>query len=107
MAAAAAAAAQQPRRAQALRSAACNSARPLLQSRKAPARAARAAVQVRAVLADEPNFTKEDLEQLQRPDPMGRYGKFGGKYVPETLISALAELEVQYKEIVATEEYQV
>ncbi len=28
----------------------------------------------------------------------GRFGKFGGKYVPETLIPALAELEVSYKE---------
>jgi len=38
---------------------------------------------------------------------MRRYCKVGGKYGPETLIAALAELEVQYKEIVATEEYQV
>mmetsp|Transcript_5371 Transcript_5371/g.19635 ORF Transcript_5371/g.19635 Transcript_5371/m.19635 type:complete len:450 (+) Transcript_5371:49-1398(+) len=66
----------------------------------------RSAVKVLSVLADDPGFTKEDLEQLQRPDSMGRYGKFGGKYVPETLISALADLEVQYKEIVATEEFQ-
>ncbi len=36
----------------------------------------------------------------QRPDTLGRFGKFGGKYVPETLMPALAELEAafyQYK----------
>ena len=30
---------------------------------------------------------------VQRPDPLGRFGQFGGKYVPETLMPALAELE--------------
>lgn len=29
----------------------------------------------------------------QRPDLQGRFGQFGGKYVPETLMPALAELE--------------
>ncbi|MEB3212126.1 MAG: tryptophan synthase subunit beta [Leptolyngbyaceae bacterium] len=29
----------------------------------------------------------------QRPDTLGRFGQFGGKYVPETLMPALAELE--------------
>lgn len=28
-----------------------------------------------------------------QPDALGRYGKFGGKYVPETLMPALSELE--------------
>ncbi|MEA5463408.1 tryptophan synthase subunit beta [Leptothoe sp. PORK10 BA2] len=28
-----------------------------------------------------------------RPDQLGRFGRFGGKYVPETLMPALAELE--------------
>lgn len=28
-----------------------------------------------------------------RPDKLGRFGRFGGKYVPETLMPALAELE--------------
>lgn len=35
---------------------------------------------------------------LQRPDETGRFGRFGGKYVPETLITALAELEQAYAE---------
>ncbi len=31
---------------------------------------------------------------LARPDAHGRFGPYGGKYVPETLMSALSELEV-------------
>ncbi|NJR51162.1 MAG: tryptophan synthase subunit beta [Leptolyngbyaceae cyanobacterium CSU_1_3] len=31
-----------------------------------------------------------------RPDSLGRFGKFGGKYVPETLMPALFELEAAY-----------
>jgi tryptophan synthase beta chain len=31
-----------------------------------------------------------------RPDALGRYGIYGGKYVPETLMSALEELEKAY-----------
>jgi tryptophan synthase beta chain len=37
----------------------------------------------------------------QLPDALGRFGQFGGKYVPETLMPALAELEqafYQYRE---------
>ena len=32
----------------------------------------------------------------QRPDSNGRYGKYGGKYVPETLMYALSVLEEDY-----------
>ncbi|MEA5567556.1 tryptophan synthase subunit beta [Anabaena sp. UHCC 0399] len=32
------------------------------------------------------------------PDTQGRFGRFGGKYVPETLMPALAELEVAYQQ---------
>ncbi|MGB2926560.1 MAG: tryptophan synthase subunit beta [Limnothrix sp.] len=31
-----------------------------------------------------------------QPDALGRFGKYGGKYVPETLMPALAELESAY-----------
>lgn len=52
--------------------------------------AGRRAVRVQAVAAPpQPKY--------QRPDPTGRYGVYGGKYVPETLIPALEDLEVQYK----------
>lgn len=33
----------------------------------------------------------------QVPDQNGRYGKFGGRYVPETLMNALIELEEAYR----------
>lgn len=56
----------------------------------------RPTVSVSAVAAPEkPAF------QYQRPDATGRYGKFGGKYVPETLIPALAQLEIDYQEAMA------
>ncbi|MEM8640452.1 MAG: tryptophan synthase subunit beta [Cyanobacteria bacterium P01_G01_bin.54] len=32
----------------------------------------------------------------QQPDTLGRFGRFGGKYVPETLMPALSELEIAY-----------
>ena len=35
-------------------------------------------------------------ERSARPDALGRFGKFGGKYVPETLMPALSELEAAF-----------
>ncbi len=32
----------------------------------------------------------------QLPDPHGYFGQFGGKFVPETLMPALNELELAY-----------
>jgi tryptophan synthase beta chain len=34
----------------------------------------------------------------QRPDNLGRFGRFGGKYVPETLMPALSELEAAFEQ---------
>ncbi len=34
----------------------------------------------------------------QQPDALGRFGRFGGKYVPETLMPALSELETAYQQ---------
>ena len=31
------------------------------------------------------------------PDERGRFGPFGGKFVPESLMAALAELETAYQ----------
>ncbi|BAT88900.1 hypothetical protein LR48_Vigan09g010800 [Vigna angularis] len=42
----------------------------------------------------------------QRPDSFGRFGRFGGKYVPETLISALAELESAFNSVASDEHFQ-
>lgn len=33
-----------------------------------------------------------------QPDALGRFGQFGGKYVPETLMPALAELETAFEQ---------
>ena len=41
-------------------------------------------------------LSAEALALSVRPDPLGRFGQFGGKYVPETLMPALAELEAAY-----------
>lgn len=42
-----------------------------------------------------------------RPDAEGRFGAYGGKYVPETLIAALTELEEEYKKAQADPAFQV
>jgi hypothetical protein len=44
---------------------------------------------------------------LQRPDAMGRFGRFGGKYVPETLMHALTELESAFHALATDDEFQV
>jgi hypothetical protein len=68
-----------------------------------PARRNRISLAVRAAaLADAPQQQK-----FVRPDPSGRFGRFGGKYVPETLIPALAELELAYKTAQEDPSFQV
>jgi tryptophan synthase beta chain len=42
----------------------------------------------------------------QRPDSLGRFGQFGGKYVPETLMPALAELEAAFYQYWKEEAFQ-
>ncbi|PSF38508.1 tryptophan synthase subunit beta [Aphanothece hegewaldii CCALA 016] len=39
-----------------------------------------------------------DFNTHQRPDALGRFGQFGGKYVPETLMPALLELETIFRQ---------
>ena len=41
----------------------------------------------------------QNLLEYNQPDIDGRFGKYGGKYVPETLITPLQELEDTYKEL--------
>lgn len=55
-----------------------------------------AAVTTRAAIADPP---PKKASSFARPDSTGRFGKYGGKYVPETLIAALEELEAEYTKI--------
>jgi tryptophan synthase beta chain len=40
--------------------------------------------------------TTTPIKPTQIPDSFGRFGKYGGKYVPETLMPALSELETAY-----------
>ena len=46
-------------------------------------------------------------KKVRRPDQQGRFGQFGGKYVPETLISALHELEEAYDQAQRDNEFKV
>lgn len=42
----------------------------------------------------------------QQPDSLGRFGQFGGKYVPETLMPALSELETAFEKYYADPLFQ-
>lgn len=63
-----------------------------------PSRTCRAGpVLVTAIAAPDAASTSRSFSSYQRPDSTGRYGAYGGKYVPETLIPALLQLEVDFK----------
>ena len=40
------------------------------------------------------------------PDTSGRFGRFGGRYVPETLLNALEQLEAAYATAIADRTFQ-
>jgi tryptophan synthase beta chain len=44
------------------------------------------------VMPEETDKAKQNV-----PDTHGRFGAFGGQFIPETLMSALAQLEVEYE----------
>ncbi len=44
------------------------------------------------------------VKELNEQKP-GRYGKFGGQYVPETLMTALTELEKAYEEAILIQNF--
>ncbi|MEM8543957.1 MAG: tryptophan synthase subunit beta [Cyanobacteria bacterium P01_H01_bin.119] len=46
------------------------------------------------------------VDTTVRPDALGRFGQFGGKYVPETLMPALAELESAFDQYFSDSEFQ-
>ncbi len=48
----------------------------------------------------------KDKGNYNFPDDAGRYGEFGGKYVSETLMSALEELENTYENLKGNEEFK-
>ncbi|MDJ0691143.1 MAG: tryptophan synthase subunit beta [Xenococcaceae cyanobacterium MO_188.B32] len=45
------------------------------------------------MLVDTQSIQLSNPSLSQQPDSLGRFGQFGGKYVPETLMAALSELE--------------
>ena len=57
-----------------------------------------------AVMADRPAAL---LNDVARPDADGRFGKFGGKYVPETLIPPLLAFTAEYEAAMKDEAFQV
>lgn len=46
------------------------------------------------------------MQEYKYPDERGRYGNFGGKFVPETLMPTLQELEEAYAEVKNDSEFQ-
>ena len=48
-------------------------------------------------------FDKRNIYNL--PDKRGRFGAYGGKYVPETLMAALSELEESFENHIRDEEF--
>lgn len=46
------------------------------------------------------------FKDFQRPDSFGRFGRFGGKYVPETLMTAIRELEASFRTLSADPAFQ-
>jgi len=75
-----------------------------VQGRSGTTRTARRnALRVSAVIEDPP---KAPIKEVQRPDSTGRFGDYGGKYVPETLIPALHALEKEYDIIKEDEAFQ-
>ena len=47
-----------------------------------------------------------EINGLREPDESGRFGEFGGRFVPETLIPACLELEKSFKEAWADKEFR-
>lgn len=67
------------------------------------AAAAPGAGRVRAVAEAPVDRTqlKDEVWESGMPDASGRFGRFGGRFVPETLMGSLEDLEAGYKEAMA------
>src|SRR6202049_4756820 len=50
--------------------------------------------------------TSETYQHNSYPDARGRFGTFGGKFVPESLMEPLAELEAAYIQALHDEQFQ-
>ena len=76
---------------------------PSLQRKHARRQGFRMAVAAVSAIPEAPSPNKTPA---QRPDAAGRFGRFGGRYVPETLMAALAKLEEEYNAIKHDPEFQ-
>ncbi|BAZ10746.1 tryptophan synthase beta subunit TrpB [Calothrix sp. NIES-4071] len=57
-------------------------------------------------MVNTPDIQIQFTSKTQLPDSLGRFGKFGGKYVPETLMPALAELETAFYQYRDDQDFQ-
>ncbi|POO00411.1 Tryptophan synthase [Trema orientale] len=79
--------------------------------RKFTARATRA-YSISCTLIRDPVMQKDPSKEvaptldLPRPDSFGRFGKYGGKYVPETLMYALTELETAFHSLAGDADFE-
>ncbi len=53
-----------------------------------------------------PSSSKSKAKGYHQPDEHGRFGDYGGRYVPETLLPALVELEEAYQAATVDEAFQ-
>jgi len=58
------------------------------------------------IAASEAPSLLQKLLDRQLPDDRGRFGPFGGRYVPETLVPALERLEQGVRDILPREDFQ-
>jgi tryptophan synthase beta chain len=58
------------------------------------------------MLTNTPISNVSTAQLSQQPDALGRFGQFGGKYVPETLMPALRELESAFYQYRNDESFQ-
>ncbi len=52
------------------------------------------------------SFLSKPSPDAQLPDAHGRFGRFGGRFVPETLVAALEQLDSEYRKAQADPRFQ-
>ncbi|MCZ6477708.1 MAG: hypothetical protein O6851_05270, partial [Gemmatimonadetes bacterium] len=60
----------------------------------------------RVELDGTPSHTLDDLIAGRLPDDRGRFGPFGGRFVPEILVPALDRLELAVQEALSDPSFQ-
>ena len=50
-------------------------------------------------------MTNKTLDKSMVPNQNGRFGNYGGKFVPETLMPALEELEQEYQNAIVDSKF--